>query len=275
MSSRRRVLVDGTELVVTVEGDGPPVLVLHGFTGSAAAMEPLTEPIARSHRLIAPDMVGHGESASPTHLARYTVAAMGHQVLTIADALECRTFHLVGYSMGGRVALWVGCTAPERLRSLSLIGATAGIADEAGRADRRAGDEARADSIESDLVTFVDEWMANPLFAGQRTLGEGFLARSRAQRLASDARGLANSLRGGGTGAMIPLHDRLHHCAVPTLLVVGEHDARFRAVAEDLDRVLPTSSVAVVPGAGHATHLEAAEATAARVLDHISRTDPA
>ena len=266
------------ELAVQRSGpdDGVPVLVLHGFTGSGAAMAPLTRRLAAAGspgpalRVIALDLVGHGDSDAPDDLELYRVGAMADQVAAMAGALAYKTFHLVGYSMGGRVALSLGCAAPQRLRSLTLIGASAGIADPAERRRRRETDSCRAEQITVDLKAFVDDWMADPLFAGQAALGEAHLRAARAQRLASDPAGLARSLLAGGSGAMSPLHERLGRCEMPTLLVVGAHDTKFCAIAEQLVAALPRGDVVRVDGAGHAAHLERPDATAAEIAEFIA-----
>ena len=250
---------------------GVPVLVLHGFTGSARAMAPLNERLAAglAARIICPDLVGHGRSEVPDALDPYRVEAMAGQVAALADALGCDTFHLVGYSMGGRVALTLGCMEPQRLRSLTLIGASAGIADPAERRRRAEADQARAEKIAADFEAFVDEWMADPLFAGQAELGEEHLRAARNQRLASDPAGLARSLLAAGTGAMTALHGRLAGCDVATLLVVGARDSKFCAIAEQLAVALPRASIARIDGAGHAAHIEQPEATGSAIASFI------
>ena len=266
------------ELAVSERGSaaGPPVVVLHGFTGSGAAMAPLTQRLAAAGatgpelRVIAPDLVGHGDSDAPDELDLYTVEAMADQVAALADALDCETFHLVGYSMGGRVALTLGCARPRRLRSLTLIGASAGIADRAERRRRVEADEARVQRMEADFEAFVDDWMADPLFAGQAVLGEAHLQAARTQRLASNPQGLARSLRAAGTGQIAPLHDRLGQCNAPTLLVVGAQDTKFCVLAEQFAATLPRACIASIDGAGHAAHLEQPDATAAAIADFIA-----
>lgn len=254
---------------------GVPVVVLHGFTGSAEAMAPLIERLAArlAARIICPDLVGHGRSEVPEDLDLYRVEAMAGQISALADALDCDSFHLVGYSMGGRVALRLGCAAPERIRSLALIGATAGIADAEQRRRRAQTDAARAERIRADLGAFVDEWMADPLFAGQAALGEAHLRAARVQRLASNPEGLARSLIAGGTGAMVPLHERLADCDTPTLLVVGTHDLKFCAIAEQLAAGLPRAALSRIDGAGHAAHVEQPAAAAAAIAEFIAGTD--
>ena len=276
-----RVTAGGVEMAVTELGpaDGVPVMVLHGFTGSAQAMAPLTERLAVGERscpalrVTAPDLVGHGRSEGPDDLDLYRVEAMADQVAALADALGCETFHLVGYSMGGRVAFTLGCVSPQRLRSLTLIGASAGFADPVERCSRAEADQARAERIVTDFEAFVDEWMADPLFAGQAALGEAHLRAARAQRLASSPAGLARSLTAGGTGAMEPLHGRLADCDKPTLLVVGANDSKFCAMAEQLAAALPRAVLAHIDGAGHAAHVEQPEATAAAIAGFITKTE--
>ena len=255
--------------------DAPAVLVLHGFTGSAQAMEPLTERLAArlAARVVCPDLVGHGRSEAPDDPGLYRVEAMAGQVAALADALGCDPFHLVGYSMGGRVALTLGCTQPQRLRSLSLIGASAGIADPDERRRREQADAARAERILTDFERFVDEWMAGPLFAGQAALGDRHLRDARAQRLASQPEGLARSLLAAGTGSMVPLHSRLEDCDPPTLVLAGAHDTKFCQIAEQLAAALPRAAVARIDGAGHAAHLEQPDDAAAAIAGFITEAE--
>lgn len=259
----------GVGIAVDVWGSGPPVLVLHGFTGSAAAMNPLTSRL-EGFTVIAPDLVGHGRSESPSDPNRYTVPAMAEQALAAAAALGHRRVHLLGYSMGGRTALAAACAAPDRVRSLTVIGATAGIADSEQRRRRAEADRARAEAIEADLAAFVDQWMSAPLLAGQARLGPDHLRAARAQRLAGDPAGLALSLRMGGAGAMEPLHDRLGRCRAPAHIIAGADDAKFCALADELAALLPRASVTRIAGAGHAAHLEQPEATAAAVVAFLA-----
>ncbi len=271
---RTRISAGGVAQAVTEYGpvSGAPVMVLHGFTRSAQAMEPLAERLAAglAARVICPDLVGHGDSEVPDDIDRYRVEAMVGQVAGLADALGYDTFHLVGYSMGGRVALTLGCTRPQRLRSLCLIGASPGIADPAQRRNRAQADAARAQRITFDFEAFVDDWMTDPLFAGQTALGEAHLQAARVQRLASSPAGLARSLLTGGTGSMTPLHERLADCVVPVLALAGAQDAKFCAIADEFAHALPDCAAVRVEGAGHAAHIERPDATAAAIARFIA-----
>ncbi|MEM9174344.1 MAG: alpha/beta fold hydrolase, partial [Myxococcota bacterium] len=231
------VEVEGVRLRVVLDGpeDGPPVLLLHGFTGGADSMAGAAASLAVDHRVARLELVGHGESEAPDAVAPYAMDACTRQVEGAVAALGFDRPHLVGYSMGGRTALATAVAYPDRFASVSLIGATAGLADPHERAARIAADEALADRIEREgLEAFVDHWMALPIFASQARLGPAFLARARAERLRQRPKGLANSLRGMGAGAQEPVWDRLGRVTAPVLLVVGGDDAKFRGIAEAL-----------------------------------------
>lgn len=254
---------DGVRLRAVVEGpeSAPPVLILHGFTGSAESMACVAEPLSVDHRVARLELVGHGESESPDDVAPYSMDACARQVAAAATALGFERPHLAGYSMGGRAALATAVAFPDRFASVSLIGATAGIAEAADRETRIAADEALADRIEREgLEAFVDHWMALPIFASQSRLGPDFLARARAERLRQRPKGLANSLRGMGAGAQAPVWDELGRVTAPVMLVVGGEDAKFRAIAEALSASLLDARIEIIEGVGHAAHLEDAKA---------------
>ncbi len=256
----------GVDLHVERTGTGTPVILLHGFTGDGTTMAGLGQRLGTDAEVVVPDLVGHGRSSSPEDESNYSVDAMAAHVVALGEEAVGGPFHLVGYSMGGRVALALACRRPELLRSLTLIGASAGLADESERAERRESDDRLAESIELDgLATFVDRWMANSLFATQTWLGEEYLAGARAQRFRNSAAGLIRSLRAASTGAMVPLHDDLPHCGVPTVFVTGAVDLKFTGIAVELAALMPTADVAVIENAGHAVHLEQPEAVAAVV----------
>jgi 2-succinyl-6-hydroxy-2,4-cyclohexadiene-1-carboxylate synthase len=250
--------VDGLRLHVELRGEGAPLLILHGFTGATTSMAPVAEGLAGGHLAVSVDLLGHGRSDAPREIAPYSMSRCVAQLRELLERLELPRVHLLGYSMGGRVALAFCAAHPERVRSVLAIGASPGIAEPAARAQRRRDDEALADRIEQQgLAAFVDAWMAQPLFATQRRrLSARSLAAARAQRLENRPHGLANSLRGMGTGAQPPLHTRLEALDVPVCLVAGADDGKFGAIAEALAARLRRGRVARIAEAGHAAHLE-------------------
>ena len=262
-------------LRVIEDGQGIPVVVLHGFTGDAESMECVSQGLADRYRVLRLELVGHGKSDAPAELEAYSMSACAAQVGSVVKSLGLERPHLIGYSMGGRAALASVVAHPELFASLVLVGATAGIADPDSRDERIRSDRALADRIESSGVeSFVDHWMSLPIFASQGRLGASALRRARAQRLRNSATGLAQSLRGMGAGAQSPLFADLPSIARPVLLVVGEEDAKFSAIAADLAAALPDARIASLPGAGHAAHLEAPKAFAAVVSGFLGGGSP-
>ncbi len=239
-------------LSVMIRGMAPTVVLLHGFTHTGASWDPVVSALGERYRAIAPDLPGHGRGSAAT-----------------SDSLDGLTTDfppgttLVGYSMGGRIALHLALAAPERLDRLILIGASPGIADPAERAARKAADDQLADEFERlDIEALADRWARTPVLAGQPAPVQ---AAVHADRLRSTPHGLAGALRYLGTGALAPVWDRLHELAMPVTLIVGERDERFRAIADQMAERLPNAEVQVIAGAGHAVHLEAPDAVAALI----------
>jgi 2-succinyl-6-hydroxy-2,4-cyclohexadiene-1-carboxylate synthase len=234
------------------------VVLLHGFTQTRQSWRRTIA--AGRYRAIAPDLPGHGQAGE--RLASFPACAA--YVRALADG-PCT---LVGYSMGGRIALYAALTFPGLVESLVLVGASPGIEDAAEREARRQADADLADRIEAiGVEAFAEEWGAQPLFAGQDARVS---AAAHADRLRNTAGGLAAALRGLGTGVMEPLWGRLGELRMPVTLVVGQRDAKFRAIAERMAPAISGSRIELVAGAGHAVQLERPEAVAAAVAAGLS-----
>lgn len=259
-------------LYVRVDGDGPALLLLHGFTGSADSWDEVCPAWTATHRVIRPDLIGHGRSPAPKELERYRMDAAVRELLELLDGLGVHRFRLLGYSMGGRLALHLALAAPGRVERLILESATYGIADPAQRAARRAEDNQLAAWIETHGVdAFARRWAAHPLFATQGALPPARRERQARERRMHSAVGLANSLRGMGTGAQASLRDRLGELKMPVLLIAGEYDEKFTALAREMAALIPRAQLAIVPGAGHNVHLEQPQAFAERVSAFLAQ----
>lgn len=251
-----------------VSGEGEPVTLLHGFTQSGESWREVISLLPAGWRLIVPDLRGHGS----TRIAEGEPCSMescASDVLALWDSLGVRRSHLVGYSMGGRLALHLAAHFPERLVSLFTLGAHAGL-DEPERSARRREDDALADRIERDgVAAFVAYWSSLPIFAGLASRGAAYVASVREQRLKNEAAGLACSLRGMGAGAMEPVWDGLRHAGVPCTFVAGALDRRYVDYARRLAGTVPDGTIAWVEGAGHAAHMEAPEEFVPILVRHL------
>ena len=177
----------------------------------------------------------------------------------------------VGYSMGGRVCLHLALARPELVERLVLVGASPGIRDPGERTARRAADEAWASVIERDGVArFLERWLAQPPFASLAPDPADLAARRR-----QPPEILAAALRAGGTGVQDDLWPRLAELAMPVLLLAGERDAKFAAIAAEMAAAIgPHALVELVAGAGHACHLERPGAFVAAVRPFLHRASP-
>jgi 2-succinyl-6-hydroxy-2,4-cyclohexadiene-1-carboxylate synthase len=202
------------------------------------------------------------------------MAATVADLVAVLDRQGIGRAHVLGYSMGGRVALALALAHPDRVGALVLESASPGLAGAGERAARVAADAALAARIEREGVpAFVDCWEALPLWASQARLSADARAALRAQRLQNTPVGLANSLRGLGTGSQPPLWDRLGDLAAPTLLVAGCDDAKFSDLARRMAEAIPANELLLVHSAGHAVHLEQPAVFARLVRDFLLQHD--
>lgn len=237
--------------------------MLHGFTQTGACLGPLATGLGEGHEVMAPDLPGHGRSGAPAQLD--CPATAQHLVDTLCPPHDLDA-HWIGYSLGARIALHVALDHPRSVRSLVLIGATAGITDPVAREQRRILDHRRASDLERlGVEEFTRRWLEMEMFSG---LPE--TARFVRQRLENTSGGLAGSLRNAGTGSMEPLWERLGELAMPVLLLSGQRDHAFTEQAAAMARKIGDNATArTIPGAGHAAHLEAPGVTLELVEAHL------
>jgi len=212
---------------------------------------------------MAVDLPGHGGSAALHLDLTATSALLGAQ-------FGPEPFDLLGYSLGARCALDFAIARPDLVRRLVLISGTPGLNSDDARVARVARDETLARKVEAEGTSaFLEWWLSQPLFARLSHQVAGVM-----ERRMNEPEGLAASLRLMGTGAMEPLWDRLPTLEIPTLLLAGLQDEKFSALATRMATLLPAATVSLLPGVGHAVHLEAPE-RAARLVTTWLRELPA
>ena len=235
-----------------------PVLV-HGFTGSSYSWgEHLVDGLASAGcPPVLLDLPGHGRNVAARHARHFSLDS----ALSAVEDAGHWPAGLVGYSMGGRLALHFAARRPDAVRRLVLESASPGLETQVERRLRRESDDDLARSIELDGVeAFIDRWERLPLFETQSGVDEDVRSRLRAERLQNSVEGLAGALRGLGTGALPSLWDALPGIHVPTLVLVGTLDRKFVSTGERMAAALPDARLLVVAGAGHAVHLERPDA---------------
>lgn len=246
------------------------VVLLHGFTGSSATWDKVKSLMGDQVRIIAIDLIGHGYTDSPKNVEHYS---MEKQIAVIHELLVQRginKFTLVGYSMGGRIALAYALQYPESIEQLILESASPGLQTIEERTVRVKADNTLAERLEEEgIQAFVDYWENISLFDSQKNLPLDIQEEIRAERLLQNERGLANSLRGVGTGQQKSYWDELVAFTKPVVLVTGELDKKFYQKAIDMKNLFQNCKHVVVPKAGHAIHVENPETFATIIEEQI------
>ncbi|MFT4417094.1 2-succinyl-6-hydroxy-2,4-cyclohexadiene-1-carboxylate synthase [Fredinandcohnia humi] len=251
------VKVNGVHYNVNVVGKGEPLLFLHGFTGSLHNWDEIVDFMKNTFQCILLDIIGHGKTESPTDFQRYDIEMVAKDIDHILGALGLSKVNLLGYSMGGRLALAFSLNFQERVKKLILESSSPGLRTEDERNARRISDEKLANQIEQNgIESFVHYWENIPLFSSQNQLPVDKQLAIRVQRLSNNPLGIANSLRGMGTGSQPSYWDRLGELSAPILLLCGELDSKFCTLAELMSKCFQNVRVEKINDAGHAIHVE-------------------
>ncbi|MEM7091623.1 MAG: alpha/beta fold hydrolase [Actinomycetota bacterium] len=234
--------------------DWPRIVLAHGFTQNARCWGPFGRRLGARYGTVAVDAPGHGQSVHD----EADLHEAGHLLIEAGGP-----GHYLGYSMGGRMLLH-GVLGDDisAVRSIVLIGATAGIEDEAERSERALRDERLAQEIRKvGTPEFIERWLANPLFEG---LDDESACKVR--RLENSPDGMAASLVHCGTGSQEPLWSRLSEIEIPVLVIAGTRDTKFTNLGRRMaDEIGDNARFLSVEG-GHAVHLEQPAATADVIL---------
>jgi 2-succinyl-6-hydroxy-2,4-cyclohexadiene-1-carboxylate synthase len=233
------------------------VVLLHGFTGSTNTWNEVMNYLPINIRIIAIDLNGHGKSSANMVPERFRMEEQVEDIKKLVDHLNLSTFTLIGYSMGGRIALAYSCTYPLQVTKLLLESSSPGIENRDERLVRIKADERLAKMIENDgLAAFVDFWEEIPLFQSQKRLSEQKKKAIRFERMEQDSIGLASSLRGIGTGAQPSYWSRLSQLTLPVVCITGEFDDKFKKIAIKMSLMIKDVQHIEVLSAGHAIHVE-------------------
>jgi 2-succinyl-6-hydroxy-2,4-cyclohexadiene-1-carboxylate synthase len=241
--------------VLVGDEQAPPVLFLHGFLGASNDWMMCSVALKNQFRCITMDLPGHGQSVDLDDAA-FTFPGCAQAIMETLDQLQIERCSVVGYSMGGRIGLYLANMFPDRISKLVLESSSPGLRTHAERQARREHDARLAHDLETgDFEAFLQRWYAQPLFH-TLTTNEEHLQQIIGQRRRNDPHALARALRGLSTGAQPSLWAQLRQTNPPTLLVVGEHDSKFRTIVNQIQMLQPQAQVAVVPSAGHNVHEE-------------------
>jgi 2-succinyl-6-hydroxy-2,4-cyclohexadiene-1-carboxylate synthase len=234
----------------------PPIVFLHGFMGSGQDWDHVIGLMSSSYYCLAVDLPGHGKSLHFTDSGAYAPDSASQGVVETMNRAGISRAAIVGYSMGGRLALDLAVHHGHACSALIVESATAGIEREKDRAKRRALDETWAGKLEQvEFEDFLRTWYRQPVFATVME-DEEKLEEVLRRRRANEPAELARALRGMSVGAQRPLWKSLPGMNTPVLLVAGEQDGKYVDVVLAMAALLRDAHVEIVPGAGHNVHLE-------------------
>lgn len=246
---------DAASWPVARHGSGPSaVLMLHGLAGSKGDWSGVAEVLGRTATCLMPDLPGHGQHIDIDHVPEFPDLMRTLEQLREHEGVD--RWHLVGYSMGGRLALAYALAYPERVQGLVMVSASPGIEDPDARRARRESDEAWAQRMESEPPgNLVEAWYQQSVFASlqQRTDILSMLRRERAQ---SAWPLVAEALRAWGQGLLPPAWSRLPSLGCRSLWIAGALDARYAGIAVRAAGSNPKARSLVIADAGHTVHLE-------------------
>jgi 2-succinyl-6-hydroxy-2,4-cyclohexadiene-1-carboxylate synthase len=245
------------EHLSTFDNQKSTILFLHGFTGKSIDWKDVAELIDERFNKIAIDLAGHGKSSSLADIQYYKIESLIDQIESVLNQLNLKKIILLGYSMGGRVALCFTIEKSEYIKALILESTTAGIKSEKERIERKNSDDELATYLEKNNVeTFIDKWLDKEIFGTIRRFSNEKIKIIKQEKMKNTRIGLANSLRGFGTGNMNYLGESLGKLKVPVLLLSGQLDSKFTRLNAGMQKLIATSKHIVVSNAGHNIHLE-------------------
>jgi pimeloyl-ACP methyl ester carboxylesterase len=240
---------DGVKIHYEVHGEGPVILLTHGYSATGQMWAGQVEVLSKDHRLVTWDMRGHGRSDYPADPSLYSEEATVADMAAILDAVGAKTAVVGGLSLGGYMSLAFNRVHPERVEALLIIDTGPGFKK----------DEAR------------EGWNANALKTAERYErdGLGVLAGGSAERRTAshrDAKGLARAARGMLTQRDARVIESLPEIKVPSVVIVGADDTPFLAASDYMAAKIPGAKKVVIPAAGHAANIDQPAAFNAAVL---------
>lgn len=240
-----------TALRYRVQGAGAPLLLLHGFLGSSEDWAPVIGQLHGRTRCITVDLPGHGDQrAVEMDCDRFADA-----LVEILDELSLPQAGVLGYSMGGRSALYAALKHPQRFSCLIMASASPGLENEAERPARRRWEQEWAEKLRTrPLIEVLWEWYDQPLFATLKARSD--FPQILQRRLQNDPQALAQALLALGAGAQPSLWAEIATLPLRLYWAAGEKDEKYRRLTAKVQSMRADAVVTIVPECGHALHLE-------------------
>lgn len=248
--------IDDATYAYRVSGEGEPLVLLHGFTGSMMTWKNFVSKWKNNFQIITIDLPGHGKTYTKKPKS---MKSFSDDLMKLLNHLSIEKAHIIGYSMGGRTALSFYHYYPEAVSSLTLASASPGLKTESERKKRIENDMKLANKIKEGLTQFVNFWESIPLFSSHNRLSDKVKKELRDERLMQSPQGLIDSLLHMGTGVQQSWWNDLNKINIPVHLIVGELDHKFVNINNEMNDMILNSKFTIINQAGHTPHIEQPE----------------
>ena len=251
--------------------DKPDLVMLHGFMGSGRSFR-FNIPLMKSYcNPITIDLLGYGQSDGAQYLDRLNLKYQLSDLQLILKNIPAEKPYVLGYSMGGRLALRYALAYPASISGLVLESTNYGMENQNKIKQRKQLDEKRATAIEQDFKSFLNRWEKLPLFRNEALPNKQKNHYAAIQRK-QNPRQMANSLRGFGTAQMPSAKNKLDRLEPRVLLLAGEHDEKYTNIMEEMHQLIPENTYAIIKGAGHRVHLDKPNLHSKTIKKFITKT---
>ena len=245
------------ELNYCLKGDkkNPVLLLLHGFMGNSEDFNSVISLLSQEFCCLTVDLPGHGKTKIYGGEEYYTMPNTAQALIELLDSLKIDQCFLAGYSMGGRLALYMTLEFSSRFQKVILESASPGLKSELARSLRIQADQKLAQQLETtNFKSFLSNWYNQPIFNSLRNHSD--FKPLIDYRLNNNPLELAKSLRQMGIGKQSSLWEKLKHNKIPLLLLVGEYDRKFRLINTEMAHICPVAQLKIISHTGHNIHLE-------------------
>ena len=248
------IKIENIKYHIEVKGQGKSLICLHGFSENLSTWEFLE---LSGYQLILIDLIGHGKSDKPIDPKYYSSNIMLKHLNKLICQLGLKRYSMLGYSMGGRIALAYALTYPKEIDKLILESASYGEVGFLNRLKRHRNDLNLAKSIEKNGIEwFAQYWSDLSIFKSQKKLPEAIINEINKRRLANSTLALSNTLKGTGQGNFPCLKNKMIKLYMPVLYISGEYDKKYETVGKNFEKLNRNIKHVVINGCGHNTHIE-------------------
>ncbi|MCT4687851.1 2-succinyl-6-hydroxy-2,4-cyclohexadiene-1-carboxylate synthase [Vallitalea sp.] len=264
-----KIKYDDINYNVEVEGNGIPMVFLHGFSENISTFRYLD---CIGYKRIFIDLIGHGKTQSPKDMKYYNVKYLVKAINYIINTITDTKYILYGYSMGGRIALAYAFLYQEELSHLILESSSYGIEDESMRNKRYYSDCRLAEDIRYNGIEWFESYWSNiSIFETQKMLKDDVRNAIKKIRLSNNIQGLSNSLIGFSQGRINCLKSELYKLNIGVTFISGELDKKYTSIGEELTELIRNINHVRVESSGHNVHMEKTQSIN-KLLHNIRQT---